>query len=345
MTNDGMSFLKCAFASPDFNIDPGKGIPDRYNGRTVSIKDCHTTSLAFAPNKDTYICILPVPGYAYFKAEVDIGSDPTTLAGYSFPTYPTNFGTNSQASKDLVPLMSVNNFTKFRYASLACGLYPTSNQMQFAGAVSLWKANINLQRRLGEVVIGPALTDTSRNGTFSYVSGTNSIKNLIPRDNYTESFIKGVYALSSDSTGDFEWSDFEYAGAYLDPDNGFFEVDSGSLERPLTGLGNMEALIIKVTTPTGAVNTAALKTWNCMELQVSTSSGLYQFSHASPSYDPIALNAYMSIRNELPVAVPCAMNAQFWARVLNILRGLTNMATHIPGPVGLIATGVHQLIS
>jgi hypothetical protein len=126
LSEAGLAFLKCAFASPDFSVDPGKGIPDQFHGRTLSIKDCQTTAVSFTANTDTYIVVAPIPGFAYFKAEVPIGGDPTLFVGVPFTTYNTNFGTGTDTD---------NNFSKFRYASLAAGLYPTSNMMQFSGSI------------------------------------------------------------------------------------------------------------------------------------------------------------------------------------------------------------------
>jgi hypothetical protein len=343
ISHDGLSFLKCAFASPDFGVDPGKGIPDSYTGRTVPIKDCSTTALSFTANTDTYIVIAPIPGYAYFKAEVAPGVRPSIFTGVPFSTYATNFGANTVAGT-VPPAMSLNNFTRFRYASLAAGLYPTSNYMSYAGSVSVWKADINLRTSQGNVMV--TATDTiDRRGMFNSLEGFSAIAPLIPRDNYTESFIKGAYTMSLDRSGKFDWDDFMYSTLYADGDTNSNVFNSASSAMPLTGWGNMETIVFKVSTPTGAVNTANLKMWNCIEMQVNTSSSLYQFAGVSPALDPLALQAYGKIRNEIPVAVPCAQNSGFWTRVLSILRTGTSLLSHIPGPIGMISHGIAGLMS
>lgn len=354
ISQDGQAFLKCATSTPDFAVDPGKGIPDRYSGRTINIKDCFTTAIDFTAGMDTYIIVAPVPGVAYFTGVAAIGSVPTTFTAVNFPTYRTNFGSligpgTAGGNRDIRP--SVMNYNKFRYASLATGLYPTSNMMQYGGSVSVWKGDISIVR--GSAAALQDGTDTVSDLTTHHLSGTSSITTLVPRDNYTESFIKGAYSASYDNSGDFEWSEFLYDSSYTSieatlpastivPIATF--VGEGATPTFLTGWGECETIIMKVTSATGAVNSANLRIWNCIELQVNTNSPMYQFSHPSPAHDPVALEVYSKIRNQLPVAVPAAMNAEYWNRVLGIIRSVVRgVGNFMPGPVGMIAKGIDQL--
>jgi hypothetical protein len=341
LSDAGLAFLKCAFAAPDFAIDPGKGIPDNYTGRTLSVKDNTTAAINFAAGQDTFIVVLPIPGYAYFTATVATGTDPTIFTGVPFTTYATNFGTIGAGN----PIAFYSpNYNQFRYASMAVGMYPTSNLMQFAGSVSVWKVDMSFGRTAGTVLIPPAATPGTQSGAiFDNLYGASSVTSLVPRDNYTESFIKGCYSMSLDRTGTFQWNDFVPDSSYSQYP-GAVSFNQASSSQPLTGFGNMEAIIIKVSSPTGSVNSANLKVWNCVEMQVNTSSPLYQFSGVSPPFDPNALEVYGKIRNELPVAVPCAQNESFWARVLNIVKSVAGMASYVPGPIGLIGSGIAGLL-
>jgi len=368
LSSDGMAFLKCALAPPDFSVDPGKGIPDRFSGRTVTIKDCATTALNFTAGNDTYVVVSPVPGYAYFTASVPIGTTPGTFTGVPYNTYDSNFGpfNSGTVGNDQLTAPTSPSFNKFRYASLAAGIYPTSNMMQFAGSISVWKGDISLCEIAGSAdqttdftAVPPGITTTRLSDvTVHKLAGTNSISSVVPRDNYTESFIKGAFAISLDNTGDFEWSDFLYDPSYASiegvisagptPPSGTRQsraVFNGTAAKPLTGWGNNETVIFKISTPAGAVNSATLKVWNCLEMQVNSNSSTYQFSHPSPHMDAAALSAYSMIRNELPVAVPCAQNADFWRRVLSLLRGMFKAASYIPGPVGMVGQGMTALIN
>lgn len=334
MTEMGMAFLKCAFAAPDFAVDPGKGIPDQFQGRTLAIKDCFTTALNFTPGVDTYILVAPVPGYAYFIAESStVGSAaPPVFTGVPFPTFETNFGTGADFD---------NKFSKFRYASAAAGLYPTSNFMQFAGSIQSWKIDLNLAENLAT-----ALTTTTTNAQFlqKRVQGMQGITPLVPRDNYSESFIKGAYTYAFDKTTNFEWEDFVSSTYYqetgTDATTRQMRYDG---QHRLTGLGNINTIVYKVSTPTGAVNSALFRVWNCIELQPDTNSGLFQFSGVSPPHDPVAMELYHSMKLRFPVAIPCSENTKFWASVLRMIQSLSGAGVMLPGPAGVISGGVHTI--
>jgi len=143
-TQDGIAFLKCALAAPDFGVDPGKGIPDRYTGRVVPIKDRNTVSVNFTKNKQTYILVLPIPGYMYFMGEAAIGSVPTTFTGVTMSTYDSNFGDVGGKGQ--------GNFSKFRFASLSAELQSTSNEFQWGGSVKVWRIDVSFQDSLIQVV-------------------------------------------------------------------------------------------------------------------------------------------------------------------------------------------------
>jgi hypothetical protein len=339
LSDAGMAFLKCAFASPDFSVDPGKGIPDQFHGRTLAIKDCFTTSFNFAPLTDTYILVAPIPGYAYFMVEVPVGGAPTNFVGVPFPTYKTNFGDGT--TTDL-------NFSKFRYASLAAGLYPTSNFMQFAGSVQVWRTDLNLSENSRDAVITSGIPDVVRPFLQKRIVGMQSVTTLAPRDNYSESFIKGAYSFGFDKSQDFEWNDFVSAPEYVEQDGGTpltvrRLVASSALTR-LTGLGNVNTLVFKISTPGGAVNSAMFRVWNCIELQPNTDSSLFQFSGVSPPHDPLALEAYHQLKMRFPVAMPCAENAKFWETVLRVLQQISKVGMLLPGPAGVMAGGLSTIV-
>jgi hypothetical protein len=343
LSENGLAFLKCAFAAPDFSVDPGKGIPDQFHGRTLSIKDCFTTAITFTPNTDTYLLQAPVPGYAYFKAEVPIGGDPLLFEGVAFPSYETNFGTGTDLE---------NKFSKFRYASLASGIYPTSNMMQFSGSIQVWRIDLNLAESLKPTT---GATPTSLNDTSMVVKriqGLQGVVPLAPRDNYSNSFIQGAYTFAFDKSQDFTWSDFcassEYTSANTSTtgDSSFYKrLKSEGLpnNKRLTGLGNTNTIVYKISTPVGAVNTAIIRFWNCLELQPDTNSALFQFSGVSPPHDPLALEIYHSLKMRFPVAMPCSENSKFWETVLRAIEQASKIGMLFPGPAGLISGGVNTI--
>lgn len=339
LSENGLAFLKCAFASPDFSVDPGKGIPDQFHGRTLAIKDCVTNSIEFTAGVDTYILVAPVPGYAYFVGRsASVGAAaPIAFTGVPFPTFTTNFGDGTDTS---------NKFSKFRYASLAAGIYPTSNYMQFSGSIQCWRLDLNLAESLRGAVTGVGPPVTSEDFVQKRIQGMQGITPLAPRDNYSESFIKGAYTFGFDKSQDFEWQDFVSSTAFIESNNlataNRLEWDGTSR---LTGLGNVNTILYKVSTPTGAVNTAMLRVWNCIELQPDTNSGLFQFSGVSPAHDPIAMELYSNMKMKFPVAVPCVDNSKFWEGVLRMIRTVSQAGSFVPGPFGMISSGVNTITS
>lgn len=336
LTENGLAFLKCAFAAPDFSVDPGKGIPDQFHGRTLTIKDCFTTALSFNPGVDTYILIAPVPGYAYFIGNsASVGGPPPSLfTGVPFPTYDTNFGPTGTDSE--------NKFSKFRYASMAAGLYPTSNFMQFSGSIQAWRVDLNLAETLNL-----AITDTAPVASNYFVAkriqGLQGVTNLVPRDNYSESFIKGAYTFAFDKTQDFEWQDFVSGNQFQETGGPAASRLSWDGVRNLTGLGNVNTIVYKISTPLDAVNTALFRVWNCIELQPDTNSALFQFSGVSPPHDPVAIEMYQNFKMRFPVALPCVENAKFWETVLRMIRTVSQAGTFLPGPAGVISGGIHTI--
>lgn len=332
LTEPGMAFLKCAFASPDFSVDPGKGIPDTHEGRVLAIKDSATAAIDFTAGTDTYIVVAPVPGYAYFTGSAAIGSVPTNLTGVPYSTYTTNFGTSGGPT--------TNHFSNFRYASLAAGLYPTSNYMAFAGSVQVWKVDLELA---DSYVV---MTDTSAVTTHAMsrrVIGLAGVTTLPPRDNYSESFIKGAYTVATDKSGKFCWNNFSVETTYQDVKYGETPETPALVwdgTHNLIGMGNVEAIVIKISSPTGAVNSALLRVWNCLEATPNTNSSLFQFSGLSPRHDPLALAMYTGYKNQLPVAVPAVMNAGSWQKVFEWLKTAFGVGSLLPGPAGQASMGL-----
>jgi len=340
MSGPGIDFLKCAFAPPDFNQDPGKGIPDSFEGKVLSRKDVNTSALSFATGNDYYLMVAPTPGIAYWIASVPVGSAlpaSTVFTPVPYPSYTSMFGGDVKSRS--------NNVASFRYVSTCAGLYPTSNMMQYAGSIQVWKFKMDLVNEVLQTGTGgntpqPCWT----------LTGTESATQVGP-ENYSDSFIKGCYSQVVCNEPDFEFSPV-LENVVLVPSQPFLATDAGmafSLGTAggvnLTGWGHMDVLMIKVSVPTGtAVDSAMFKTWACVEYRPTVTSAFYQFAHDSPPHDPIALATYRKVAKDVPVAVPCSQNAGFWERVLKIIRGGLGMAAMIPGPIGITATGVSGLM-
>jgi len=317
------------------------GIPDSFEGKTLMRKDVITQPLSFAANQDSYLLILPTPGQAYWFAATAIGAAPTSATVWTPTQFPGAFGAG-QLFGDLATGQNdrSTNVDAFRYASLAVGLYPSSNYNQFAGSITCWKFPVRLTQSAYNVATTPATTVSAYSVSgLDSVTGTNS-------ENYARSFIDGVFSQSSCSEPDFNFLDIVEGVNRLPMANqtvaqiGQFGVLSGDV----LGVGRMDAILIRVSTPTGAVNSAILKVWNCCEYRVNTQSAFYQYAGTSPALDEAALIAYRRIAKSIPVAVTAAENSEFWNRVSSILRAMLGAASVVPGPVGMIASGIGGVV-
>jgi len=74
-TVDGLAFLKCAFAAPDFESDSAAGVPDEYSGRTLTKKHRYISTFT-GGTTDTFFLLLPTPGVAYWTAIAPAGTFP-----------------------------------------------------------------------------------------------------------------------------------------------------------------------------------------------------------------------------------------------------------------------------
>jgi len=368
MSGDGYRFVKCSYGMADSSVDAGRGIPDMFDGRTVMIKDCNTLTVSAPAGKDTYIVKAPVPGYSIFKQSVAVGAQPTSLVGTVSNTYEQNYGNGSPKQ---------NNYSNFRFASGGIGVYPTMNYMSFNGSISTWKADLHFEDNLitgvtqvdtGEVQT-PEYTKETVGGTANVmvstgeltqavltsatyddsivqrnVAGLQSINPLPPRDNYTESIIKGMFTVVTNNKSDFEWANFCDADSYVatDGDSSTCALTSDGTH-PLKGLGCLQTSVTKITNNSTEDATLIVKEWSCLEMQPNTNSLTYSFSGKSPKYDPIALEMYNVIKDNLPVAVPCAQNSSFWERVLAIMRNVGRVGSFLPGPFGAVGTGIEMI--
>lgn len=341
LTGHGLDFIKCAFASPDFNTDPGKGIPDDFQGKVLVKKHVLTQSITFTENKQTLILVAPIPGMAFWKAEIDSGASfgGQSLSGVAYPGFTQLFGSSAD---DLA-----SNVTAFRFASMAVGIYPTSNQFQFSGSVQAFKLPL---KEVMNSFTKPIGTDpvTELDVTTRIVSGLEGLDSM-PADNFSGSFIDGVFSQSTCNEPEFEFRPIVEGYDVVPTTNvtlaqaGQFAALSSGPTGAYTGMGDMDAIALLIETPTGAINTAVIKVWSCVEYRPNTNSTLYEFAGDSPQRDPVALDAYRAIAKEIPVAVRADQNATFWERVKRILGAGLNFASSLPGPVGQVATGVRGL--
>jgi len=343
MSGAGVAFLKCAFAPPDFNTDPGQGIPDSFEGKTLVRKDVTTNSLSITGpvgGNETFILVAPTPGVAYWTTTVATsGSFPTAASVWTptrVPGFDTLFGTPGAAGA----ANRATEVSSFRYASQNVGVYPNSNLMQFAGALTVWKIPLRMVQSNYSVTIPTTVPQTIQQMGW-VMNGMEGVSVVSP-DNYVGTFIEGCFSQTACNEPEFDFtpiieglSTLPILGTSGNPNNQF-----GQFNGDVLGLGSMDSIVIRISSPAAAVNSAIIKTWSCIEYRVNPNSSEYQSAKDSPELDSVALAAYRHVAKEIPVAVPYHMNSNFWRRVQSILGKVVSGASMLPGPVGDVARGI-----
>jgi hypothetical protein len=328
MTQEGMSFLKCAFAPPDFTDTGIKGIPDTFRGLSLLKKHRLTTTIQFPNAQDYYILLLPTPGYAYWYCTTSADVAPVftqAFTGVPYSDFTSLFGNTLYSASDVVK--------EFRMVSNHLELKTTTNQMQWSGSITSFKFPATLIQR-------PNTADLSDIYTISGLDSILSNKANI----FCDAFEKGVFTGCYNQSPEFLFSGIFPALQYpFIPHTTLANIDWGQLGgiSNIPGFQNdFECSLIKISGVTGA-QSAILQTWACIEYKCDTSSSVYDYQTFSPQEDCMALRAYREIILSLPVAVTASQNADMWARVLNIIRSITSAGSYLPGPYGLLSSGVN----
>lgn len=339
LTTPGLNFLKVAFAAPDFDTLPIAGVPDTYTGRTLvkTFRSVDTLTLSgkiVDASGNGYMIVPPIPGMTYFyPSNPTSPSSSTVWTGKVFPTYDTVFGSNPDAAS--------TNAASFRIVSNVVELVPTTNALSWTGSIAVYKTNLEW---------ASALTAGTGSGyTVPVISGVEGITGS-NSDQFTTPSNMGIFASATSSQPDFDWvpvtdgmrtlppslpAGITVPGAY-----GSFTCDSA---RALPGMSSLDTIVIAFRGVVAPTNTFMLKRWSVVELQINNQSALYDYSTPSATYDPIAMQMYRDMVRSVPIAVSYYENANFWQRLIDIMRSSAAFVTRNSGTIAGIARGVAAL--
>jgi len=327
MSPAGLNFLKCAFAPPDFSNTQVVGVPDNFRGNSLLKKHRYTTAFTFAANNDYYFILAPVPGVSFFQG--------ATIASIPVASTATFNATNYSDFTTLFPTINTaaNIVTQFRYISNHFEMISTTNDLNWSGMISVFKIPLTTFMRVeGASTLNDLITIAGLNG----INTTNAPM-------YTGNFKSGAFvgAYNASSTFGFNpiWTDLSNLPPVVD--TGDFGQLVGSSFIPGFD-NNFESVVIKISGIT-ATETCLIKTWSCVEYKPAPNSSISEYATASPPEDCTALDLYREIALTLPIAVPASMNAGIWERVLRIIRNLSAYGSLLPGPAGLISSGVNLI--
>jgi len=331
LTPEGTRFLKCAFAAADFDGSSLLGVPDRFAGKSVAVKHRKVVAGQIVANTDYYILVAPVPGYAYFVLSKAAGVAPVATDQWVGVQY-ADF--NSLFVSSGVQGTSGYICQKFRYVSQHFELVNTNNANSWSGSIQVWK--IPVQTGVEQVNGADKQTIMGLTGTL----GDNA-------DMYSGPFNLGAFA-GAFNKGSSDWAFTPIWNAVsqipetpaLIGDFGTLSATAGSV---LPGFdNNFETVLVKIS---GVLTSqsALFRSWACVEYQFSPGSLMYEMQSLKCMEDEVALDLYRRIVMELPTAVSCLDNANFWTRVLGIIKSISGGLAILPGPYGMAAGGVNTI--
>lgn len=330
---EGLAFLKCAFAPPDFQASRINGVPDNFEGQSLVKKHRLIQATTFEANQDTYFILAPAPGIAYWWVSVAAGTpilETTEFVGVPYSDLQSLFGSDTTGKQ------AADIITKYRFVSNHFEMVPTTNAMSWTGTVQAFK-----------IMLTTPLAQGAAAGDLLNLTGLQGCNNT-NANQYTGPFNLGVYAGAYNQASTFEFQNIienqPNLPRTLEVANGDFGQLRGAPYVP--GLDNQfETMCVKVSGVGANTNdTAIIKTWACVEYIINPGSGLYEYTTFSPK-DENAMAIYRKIIQELPVGVCYLDNANFWKRVLDIIRSISGGLSVLPGPYGLAAGGVNSIAS
>jgi hypothetical protein len=327
LTPQGLNFLKCAFAPPDFSYTGDVGIPDNNPTRRLLQRHRLVSPYTFTAGRDAYILVAPTPGVAYWVCEVTAGSPIVEGSVFTPVFYPeaTTLFPNATRSASIV--------NSFRYVNSCFELVPTANQMTWSGNIQSWKSVLKMMERPG--------TSTGAANSWAITgleacNGTNA-------DMYIAPYTKGLYTMATKDSTAFEFSPI-IEGTTTVPGTFLAGTDFGTLASFCCGMGQHDTIFTKISGVT-ANQTGILKVWACVEYTPLAGTVIYPYSHAGAPQDPLALELYNELAKMLPIGVCYEDNEAFLRRVLNLIRNISGPLSILPGPYGLAATGVNSIAS
>jgi len=345
MTQDGLAFIKCAYASLDFTASQAHGVPDQYQGKSLLSENSTNVSITPTAGKDTYIVLLPTPGVAYWTCVVDSDKLPgnkttwTPMYDKSFNATTGLFGECTDQTGTVLtdPIDRTASVTKFRYISNSIEITSTASMNTTSGSLVSWK---------GDVAMSLGVKNTASSSSCEYNLNGADFVTSVPRKHYTGAVKDGIYTLAVNNNVDFEWSPI-LSGVTRIPSIGDTSATSatfGSWLGDFVGFGSLQSVCIRISIPTGAVSSLVLDVRSCVEYQPNTNSIVDQYCGTSASHDPVAMQAYHAIALSLPVAVPRGSNDGFWDD--RVRPALTKFLSFVKmsGETASIAAGILGLI-
>lgn len=222
-----------------------------------------------------------------------------------------------------------------------------NNAFTQEGTISTFKTPLNC-------VDDPEISGVGSIGTSTLaIQGATALVPVVVSTGAYLNFVKeGAYAVSMSRTGgagDFAFKPM-FDNVQLGTDikaQADFGGTPGTLNfksAPIFWDNDYDTICSKISTG-GTAQTFVIKRYLTVEFSTVYGSFLHSISQPPPPRDASAFRVYGAIQDNLPAAVPAKDNPNFWNTVVGLAKGVTGVASLLPGPIGMAASGVHAVTS
>lgn len=327
MSREAIAFLKCAYAPFDKKGMAFTGVPDEYVGEETLLDFDEIFHLSIPKESSVYYMVAPTPCTAFLESTVSpVSSPPDQFHGRNYRLY------NDVAGDGKIEHLK---FSEFRCVSNAVELECMESLLEIKGSITVYRVPLTISTQL----------ETDSTVLAARVAGLNQITNAMPAGSAVFHLKDGMYAVTTDRTGKFEWAQPMVSKRYSKDGNAESVPDMwADTGTNLLGMGNLDTIIIRVDNTMSTNASIKLRCSSCVSFKANMNTLLQTMAKESPPYDPLGLACYNAVRGKLPVATVRRENADFWERVRKAIRESAKVLQFIPGPIGLMAGGVDSIM-
>jgi len=327
-------FLKCAFAAFDQADKNSVAIPDQFQGKIIPFRSDTTQTVTVKANTTTTIVVLSSPGNPFYLSEED------NLNSIYRATY-------DEAIDDVLALRGDHSdrASHFRTVSNVVDIFNVSSSINAGGTIKVCR--FNLERSV-------ELDNATRTEILTY----NGFPISLNRDVYVDNLKYGANSVGVRDSVDFDFTPLiqpgvPVKGGYPEgftipmnistPDGTPASLEGVEGKFVTRGIGDNYGRIFQFTAPDHD-QTLQIRVNACYEFTPVPNTLLFEVASGSPPYDPAIIWLYKIISSEMPLAVRVSHNPDFWQFVRNIIQRSTGVLSHLPGPYGMIAGGINELL-
>lgn len=331
MSSTSEGFLKCSLAPFDFASIEFRGIPDGSSCNIFSVHSSFVQEITVEAGKTMNILVAPSPGIACYMSPILTGES-ADFKPYAYPDVSQMFPANGKQFY----------VSDFRFVSNAVEITNTTPSISAGGVIKVMDLDLEMTlTKSGLEKVTPI---------WDVLGFPDSMDQKV----YVDNVKYGMAGVCVNRDAQFDWTKI-VGGEQAGEVEILMGNNDASLYRPAVwksathlcrGLDNsFTSKLIQIKAPADKSQTLFIKTMACVEYRPEPDTLLSQIATQAPQLDLVALQEYKKMVRVNPVAVRRAGNSGFFDFLKKAVKGVSGVLSHIPGPVGMISSGVNSLVS